>query len=752
VHRIGPRAVRGNSAWFGRDYLESMKGVDVPIIVHELGQWCAYPDFDVIDKFTGYLRPGNYEIFRELMKDKGLLDKNKAFAMASGKWQAACYKEEIEANLRTPGLAGFQLLDLHDYLGQGTALVGVLDAFWEEKGYITAEQWRRFCSTTVPLALLKTRIFTTDEPFEVDIQMAHYGPRPIENANVYWQIKKGNKVVKQGGWKLAYLDFGSAQPIGKVTADVSQLPAPAAYSLVIGLEGTPFENDWDFWLYPAKIPTAVPSGVVVTRSFDEAMKSLQAGQKVLLMPQYSQLGWQSPPIGRVPIFWNRLMGPSWERFLGLMCNDKHPSLAKFPTEDFYDWQWEEVLRGSRAINMDGLPKTLEPTVQVIDDWNRSYKLGVLFEAAVDKGKLLVCAADLDSDLIRRPAAVQLRQSLLEYMASEGFKPAVELTGEQLLTLRFDNQIMKKLGASVDRGSAVNAIDGNPNTCWTTAARTGGASHPHELVIRFAQPVEMSGLVLMNRQDQREHEGDIRQYRIEVSSDGNQWQKLVEGELESTFDPQTISFGKTVSAQALRFTALSGFGKGPSASLAELAVVYAGPPLTDEMIESAAAYRKTASATEEMYEAVNPLENSANPTARLIERVTADSESSTDPAACALDGDGQTIWHTQWRDAAPAHPHWILLEFKKPLTLVGLHYLPRQERTNGWIGEYVIETSDDGKQWEKAASGRFESSKELQTVLFAKPQAARLLKLTALSEQQDQPFTSIAELTVIEQQP
>src|SRR3984957_5049135 len=60
VGRIGPRQVRGNAAWFGKDYSASLKGVNVPVVAHELGQWCAYPDFDIIKKFTGYVQPGNY--------------------------------------------------------------------------------------------------------------------------------------------------------------------------------------------------------------------------------------------------------------------------------------------------------------------------------------------------------------------------------------------------------------------------------------------------------------------------------------------------------------------------------------------------------------------------------------------------------------------------------------------------------------------------------------------------------------------
>ena len=127
--RIGRDRTRGETGWFGRDYGGSLRGVNVPVIAHELGQWCAYPDFDVIQKFTGFMRPGNFEIFRDSAAAHGLLPQNQLFARASGRFQLECYQEEIEANLRTPGMGGFQLLDLHDYTGQGTALVGLLDPF-----------------------------------------------------------------------------------------------------------------------------------------------------------------------------------------------------------------------------------------------------------------------------------------------------------------------------------------------------------------------------------------------------------------------------------------------------------------------------------------------------------------------------------------------------------------------------------------------------------------------------------------------
>ena len=188
IQRIGPKMLRRESGWFGGDYEQSLETIDIPVISHETGQWAAYPDFEVINKFKGYMRPGNYEIFRDSLKAHGLLEKNKEFAKASGRFQVACYKEEIEANLRTRGLSGFQLLDLHDYLGQGTALVGLLDPFWETKGYVSAEEFKDFCNTTVPLARLPKYVFTTSERLEVPVEVAHYGAEPMEDAKAVWRI------------------------------------------------------------------------------------------------------------------------------------------------------------------------------------------------------------------------------------------------------------------------------------------------------------------------------------------------------------------------------------------------------------------------------------------------------------------------------------------------------------------------------------------------------------------------------------
>lgn len=582
VARIGPGRLRGESGWFGHDYRDALAGVDVPVISHEVGQWCAYPNFDVIKKFTGFLRPGNFEIFRDSAAAHGLLAENTEFARASGRFQLECYKEELEANLRTPGLDGFQLLDLHDYTGQGTALVGLLDPFWESKGCVTPAEFKEFCNTVVPLARLTKRVFTTAQAFDTPLEIANFGAAALTNATAAWQIlNKDGNVAGSGLLPEQTIPVGKNIPLGSISVDLSKLPAPAQYKLQVSIQNTPFTNDWNFWLYPARISGTVPANVLVTSSWAAATGELAAGGRVLFLPHNEDLDWASPPLARVPIFWNALMGPTWSRMLGLWCNTNSPALAEFPTEPNCDWQWTELLRNTRAVNLDRLPAGLQPIVSAIDDWNRNYKLGVIFEARVGAGKLLVCSIDLNGN--SSPVAQQLRRSLLDYAAGEHFQPQTEISPADFASLHFDNRIMRELGATaeVDDRKADALLDGDPNTFWSSAdARGRGPQYPHTITVHFPQSVAMNGLVLMPRQNQREHQGDIHAYILQASDDGKQWREITRGQLASTWDPQQIRFPQTITARELKLTGLSGFGTDTSAALAELAVIYTGPKIAE----------------------------------------------------------------------------------------------------------------------------------------------------------------------------
>jgi hypothetical protein len=580
VQRIGPKPLRNKSGWFGRDYAASLEGIGVPVITHEIGQWVAYPDFGVIDKFKGYLRPGNYEIFRDSARRHGVADQNHAFAQASGAFQLACYKEEIEAALRTPGIRGFQLLDLHDYLGQGTALVGLLDAFWEPKGYATPEAFRRFNGETVPLARIERRVLRSSERLEVPVEIAHYGRDALRQARPWWKVvDAAGRSVLEGRLPARDIASGKNTALGTISVDLSQLAAPRAYQLVLGLEGSRVANDWNFWLYPDRVDSAPPPGVTVTHAWEEAERLLAAGGKVLYLPPKAELDWTSPPLADVPVFWNRLMSPGWGRMLGTWVDREHPALAGFPTSSHHDWQWTELVAGARAMNLDRLPRGLQPIVQPIDDWNRNYKLGLLFEARVGQGRLMVSTADLATRLDERIVARQLRRSVLDYMASAAFDPKTSIAPAEFEGVLFDSRVMKKLGASASGWpKAANAIDGDPNT-FALLSAAGGAARPQApLTIVFPQAVPFDGLVLMPRQNHRDHEGDVRELLVEVSDDGQHWREAARVSLASTFDPQTIRFDRGVSARQLRLVPLSGFGADRASAFADVAVSYTGPAL------------------------------------------------------------------------------------------------------------------------------------------------------------------------------
>ncbi len=182
------------------------------------------------------------------------------------------------------------------------------------------------------------------------------------------------------------------------------------------------------WVYPERIDTQVPSDVVIVNELDEtALRKLRAGGKVLLLPNIKRVK-GDVAIGFSSIFWNT----AWTRgqpphTLGIMCDPQHSVFASFPTDNHTNWQWWELITGSAAMVLDDLPTRLRPLVQPIDTWFESRRLGLLFEAQVAGGKLMVCSMDLEQDLSHRIVARQLRHSLLAYMHGDAFTPAVTVT-------------------------------------------------------------------------------------------------------------------------------------------------------------------------------------------------------------------------------------------------------------------------------------------------------------------------------------
>jgi hypothetical protein len=415
------------------DYSDFVAQAGAPVVSHEIGQWCVYPNLAEIAKYTGVLKPKNFEIFRDFLEANHQGEQAELFLLASGKLQALCYKEEIESALRTPGFGGFQLLDLHDFPGQGTALVGVLDPFWDEKGYITAAEFRRFCNSTVPLARLPKRIWHTGERLQAALQVAHFGPATLTEATVDWAlVAADSRVVASGQDVVAQIVTGSQPLVAAVDLPLERARPAQKHTLVVGVEadGVRCENDWEVWVFPEQL-AQLETGTVVTQEIEVALRAAQAGGTVLLQLDAAQVATHSQ-LGFSSIFWNT----AWTHgqaphTLGILCDPAHPLFADFPTEFHSNWQWWELIHGAAAMQCDLLPPTLRPLVQVIDTWFEARRLALLFEARVGDGRLLVSSIDLESDLDRRLVARQLRNSLLRYQQSDAFRPATAINAEQV---------------------------------------------------------------------------------------------------------------------------------------------------------------------------------------------------------------------------------------------------------------------------------------------------------------------------------
>lgn len=408
------------------DFKDKIDTVAQPFISHETGQWCVFPDFEEIKKYTGVTRALNFELFQELLSDQDMGHLSREFLHASGKLQALSYKHEIEKTLRTPDYAGFQLLSLNDFSGQGTALVGLLNAFWEEKGYLTAPEFRRYCSPTVPLIRTAKFVYTNNERLQAAVELSHFGALPIDDARIEIVIRrKDGRIVHEQQIAKVNVPIGSNIPAGKIDFDLSVFTSPVQFNLEVRIAGTGHVNDWNFWVYPARQKEPETDGIYIARGGldDNARKVLSKGGKVLLMTAGKVTYGKDVVQYYQPAFWNT----SWFKMrpphtTGVYVRNHHPLFNDFITDDWANMHWWELINRAQTMLMDDFPKGFQPIVQPIDTWFLSRKLGMLFEAKVGKGKLLMTSFDLESMPAERPVARALYQSVIRYMKSDDFNP------------------------------------------------------------------------------------------------------------------------------------------------------------------------------------------------------------------------------------------------------------------------------------------------------------------------------------------
>jgi len=587
-HKIGRNTVtRGlgdTEKTRGVDYSNVVAAYDLPIITHENVQESVYPDFEEMARYTGFLKPKNYEIFRDKIHENGMGAFEEDLFISTGKLQTLHYKSQIEALLRTSKWAGYQLLGLNDFSGQGTALVGPVNVFWESKRYTSAEEYRRFQGPVVPLALFDKRVLTTNETLDVVLQVAQYGAQDLLNQSVVWTLTSSDGQTIDSGKTVENLPRGGLHDAGHIQANLAAIKAPEKLTLTVSLEGTSYTNDWDFWIYPTPQLEQAPNNVIVAQDLDDkTLAALHRGATVCLLANPDKINAADGAFAWKPIFWNRITFPQQSYCgKGLWIDKAHPALAQFPTNFFSQWQWADMMDTCAPINLSQIfPQDQRGIVMFNDSWDRGRKLGVLFEAQVGKGKLLLSTFDLNTDITKRPAAAQLRKSLLAYAASPEFKPTLNLPLEDLQEM-FKAKRTNKLryiGGRVLSATSEQrepnytkelATDGSPDTIWHSQYQPRKPL-PQSLVLQLPKILQLEGLLYLPRQDNRP--GRITHYEIRLSDDGETWSEpVLSGKLSpKTSSLQELRFKKPTEAAYVQFTALA--GHADVAAIAEIDIIF-----------------------------------------------------------------------------------------------------------------------------------------------------------------------------------
>ena len=433
---------------FKSDYREAAKNITVPLVSHEIGQYSVYPNIREIEKYSGVLDPLNFKAIRNDLQKKGLLHKADDYLKASGKLAAILYKEEIERAMRTPQQSGFQLLDLHDFPGQGTALVGLLDAFWDSKGLVEPQRFREACAPIVPLAKFDKAVWKADETFVAHVDIANYSLESMEGKTINWQL---------------YDETGDvyAEGTGKdISISLNKVPEAKRFELIVSIKDTPWRNRWNIWVYP-EVVMPQDKHILVTSNIDEALKALNKGKKVLFSPKKEAVKGLEGKF--LPVFWSPVHFPKQAGTMGLLCDPRHPALAHFPTDMHSDWQWWNLVKRSRVMVMDDVNvndnvnendnendnengKWSPFIVESIDNFVNNRRLAQIFEAKVGKGSLIFSSIDLLTDS-HLPELRQMQYSLLKYMQSSDFRPVKTITESDLRSLLLSESTEQKTSAT-----------------------------------------------------------------------------------------------------------------------------------------------------------------------------------------------------------------------------------------------------------------------------------------------------------------
>ena len=431
--------------WRGRrvpftdwDYEPVYAGLKLPAVAHEVGQWPIYVDWEhELAKYTGVMRPYNLEHFRDVGEKAGTKSLWPRYCEVSAKLCRLMYKADVEGLMRTPSCTGLQLLSVQDFTGQFEAMIGWRDSFYDLKPSVKGMPPFRDVFNPMPhLARFEKYCWSVGETYKATLVVRNITEQPIPEGTEFGYSVAG----VEGSLRLAKtINPGDVGVVGEVSLPLAKEMAGKKFMLKFG------KNSWPFWVFEAtgkqqedgravstKPPQTAASSmppyqIIETSSFDEAVAALAKGGRVL----YTGPSASCVKSNFKPVYWStghfrRAKGELSS--LGYMVRDGHPALRGFPTEDWADWQWHNLVEGGFKHGIDRLPAGCGHIVQPVPDLHYSTSIGMLFELKVGEGRLMVCGLNLSDR--KKPEVNAVRSSILSYMESGDFNPSAQIELEK----------------------------------------------------------------------------------------------------------------------------------------------------------------------------------------------------------------------------------------------------------------------------------------------------------------------------------
>ena len=419
------------------DAVAQLAELGVPSFSFEVGQYQVFPDvLSEPQKYTGVLDARNFKLIAENLKEKGFTETDVRRAIeASGMLSRIGYKAEIEAARRTAGMSGISLLGIQDFSGQGTALVGMMNALGESKPYDFAdpEAFSSFFSPVAPLFETSKFCWTNEEKLTGSLLLSNYAQDDVKGEISYKLTEKDGSVFYEGKTKSVLFKQGELTGAGEISISLGSIQAPTQLKLEIACQDA--HNSYDFWVYPTE--DKVSDGeVYITEYLDDiAIQILDEGGKVFLSPKASKTALPDSLEGRFSTaFWSTY-DQSQPGTMGLLLDPEHPLFEAFPTDYYSNYQWWAMSRYGRPMNLEALKnengERIEPLVKVIDGFANLNNMGLLYEAAVGNGKLVVSSMGLDQLEYEYPEAKALRNAIIRYMNSDNFDPSFQVDIEKV---------------------------------------------------------------------------------------------------------------------------------------------------------------------------------------------------------------------------------------------------------------------------------------------------------------------------------